>query len=61
MSNLLLSAICLVFVFEGLLPFLAPRVWRRAMQQMLIQSDTALRIFGLASMLIGLSLLYLIH
>lgn len=61
MSHLLLSAICLVFVFEGLLPFLAPRLWRRAMQQMLIQSDSSLRVFGLVSMLSGLGLLYLIH
>lgn len=54
----LLMALGLVFVIEGITPFLAPRLWRHAMQQMFIQSDRTLRIFGLVSMLIGLGLLY---
>lgn len=58
MSNVLLMAIGLVFVLEGLLPFLAPHFWRQAMQQMLMQSDRTLRIFGFVSMLIGLALVY---
>ena len=33
-------------------------MWRRAMQQMMMQSDRALHIFGLVSMLLGLGLLY---
>ena len=49
----------LVFVLEGLLPFLAPHFWRQAMQQMLLQSYKTLRTFGLVSMLIGLGLVYL--
>lgn len=61
MYSYLLTAIALVFVLEGLLPFLAPRSWRRAMQQIIIQPDKTLRTFGLISMLIGLSLLYLLH
>jgi uncharacterized protein YjeT (DUF2065 family) len=56
--KLLIAAIGLLFIFEGLLPFLAPRIWRRMMQQMFMQSDTALHIFGLVSMLIGLVILY---
>jgi uncharacterized protein YjeT (DUF2065 family) len=52
-------AIGLLFVFEGLTPFLAPRLWRRTMQQMLMQSDKALRIFGLVSMVIGLIVLWI--
>jgi uncharacterized protein YjeT (DUF2065 family) len=55
------SALGLVFVIEGLLPFLAPGFWRRAMLHMMQQSDVGLRIFGLTSMLVGLVLLYLIH
>lgn len=61
MLDILWVAIGLVFILEGLMPFLLPRVWRRVMQQMLIQNDRALRLFGLASMLIGLGLLYLIR
>lgn len=52
-------AIGLVFVLEGLLPFLVPNFWRKLMQQMLMQHDKTLRMFGLISMLIGLGLVYL--
>lgn len=56
----LLMAIGLVFVFEGLTPFLAPKLWRRAMEQMLAQNDKNLRLFGLVSMLMGLIFLYFV-
>jgi uncharacterized protein YjeT (DUF2065 family) len=56
MWSIFVSAMGLLFVFEGILPFLSPRFWRRLMQQMFIQSDRALRIMGLVSMLIGLAL-----
>jgi uncharacterized protein YjeT (DUF2065 family) len=59
MNDIFLYAIGLVFVFEGLTPFLAPKLWRRAMQQMFLQSDKSLRTFGLVSMLIGLVIVYL--
>ncbi len=52
-------AIGLVFVIEGLLPFLVPHIWKKLMQQMTQQSDRSLRIMGLLSMLIGLGWLYL--
>jgi uncharacterized protein YjeT (DUF2065 family) len=56
MWSILLSAIGLLFVFEGILPFLSPRFWRGLMQNMFTQSDKALRIMGLISMLAGLAL-----
>lgn len=52
--SIFLSAVGLLFVFEGLLPSLSPHFWRKLMQQMLHQSDRALRVMGLVSMLIGL-------
>lgn len=61
MSDLFFIGIALVLIFEGFLPFLSPRLWRRAMQQMMMQSDRALHIFGLVSMLLGVVLLYLVH
>jgi uncharacterized protein YjeT (DUF2065 family) len=61
MSELFCIGVALVFIFEGMLPFLSPRMWRRVMQQMLIQGDRSLRVFGLVSMLLGLGLLYLVH
>lgn len=54
--SIFISAIGLLCVFEGMLPFLSPIFWRRLMQQMFTQSDRALRVMGLISMLIGLSL-----
>jgi uncharacterized protein YjeT (DUF2065 family) len=58
MTKVLLMAIGLVFVLEGLMPFLAPHIWRQIMQQMLMQSDKTLRTFGFVSMLIGLGFVY---
>ena len=56
MWSILIPAIGLLFVFEGVLPFLSPPMWRQMMQHMFIQSDRAIRIIGLVSMLIGLAL-----
>ena len=61
MSNLFLTCLALVFILEGLLPFLVPTFWRQMMQQLIAQSDRSLRIFGLVIMLLGLGLLYLIR
>jgi uncharacterized protein YjeT (DUF2065 family) len=56
MWSILLSALGLLLVLEGILPFLSPRFWRGLMQQMFAQNDKALRIIGLISMLLGLAL-----
>jgi len=56
--DIVVAAIGLLFIFEGILPFLAPRLWRRIVQQMMMQTDHALHIFGFIAMLIGLGLLY---
>ncbi|UVE17548.1 DUF2065 domain-containing protein [Pseudomonas sp. LS44] len=54
-------AVCLVLVLEGILPFLYPRRWRETIAQVLQLSDRHLRLIGLASMLLGTALLYLLH
>lgn len=56
-----LTALGLLFVLEGILPFMSPHVMRRAMMQTAQMPDRALRLIGLASMLLGLLVLYLIH
>jgi uncharacterized protein YjeT (DUF2065 family) len=61
MTEYLFIGVALVLVFEGILPFLSPRLWRRAMQHMLMQDDRALHVMGLVSMLAGVILLYLVH
>ncbi len=55
------SAVALVLVFEGLLPFLTPNGYRKAVQSMLQMNDRQLRVMGLLSMLSGLFFLYLIR
>jgi len=56
-----LAALALVFVIEGILPFLSPNKWRQAMVFIARRSDKQLRKFGLASMIIGLVLMMLVH
>ena len=51
----------LVFVFEGILPFLSPRLWRQWISQMMMQPDRVLRVVGFISMLVGLLLITLVH
>ena len=57
----LATAVCLVFVLEGLLPFVAPARWKDAMRQMAAVEDATLRVVGLLSMLGGVGLLYLVR
>ena len=55
----LLAAVALMLVIEGVLPFLAPSVWRETFRKMTEMSDGQLRFVGLFSMLGGVLLLYL--
>jgi len=59
MGATLLMAIALVLVIEGLLPFVAPNLWRETFRRILLLSDGQIRFFGLSSMLAGLLLLFL--
>jgi uncharacterized protein YjeT (DUF2065 family) len=59
--DLLLGAMGLMLVFEGLLPFLNPRGWRAVFERATRMSDGELRFVGLSSMVIGLLILALWH
>jgi uncharacterized protein len=59
MSDLLLGALALMLVFEGLLPFLSPGAWRQVFEKATKMSDGQIRFIGMSSMLIGLVLLAL--
>jgi hypothetical protein len=59
MGDLLIGAIALMLVFEGLLPFLSPSGWRDVFSKALQLTDGQLRFIGLASMLSGALLLVL--
>ncbi len=51
------KAIGLMLVFEGIMPFLAPRRWRNMAQVLATADERAMGIIGLLSMLVGLALL----
>jgi uncharacterized protein YjeT (DUF2065 family) len=54
----LFSALCLVAVFEGLFLFVAPRAWKRMAEQLLMLRSSALRTWGGAILLAGLTTLW---
>ena len=58
-TNILMTAVALMLVIEGLLPFLLPTVWRDAFRRLTEMSDGQIRFVGLSSMLAGLLLLFL--
>jgi len=57
MGNLLLMALALMLIIEGLLPFLAPAFWRQTFRRLTEMSDGQVRFIGLSSMVAGLLLL----
>jgi len=59
MATTFLLAFALMLIIEGVLPFLAPSVWRDTFRRVTQFSDGQIRFFGLASMLTGLVLLVL--
>jgi hypothetical protein len=57
MFESLLLAFALMLVLEGILPFLAPRVWRDTFRRVTELGDGQIRFIGLTSMLVGVVLL----
>ncbi|MDH3510166.1 MAG: DUF2065 domain-containing protein [Gammaproteobacteria bacterium] len=53
----LFAAFALYLILEGLLPFVSPDNWRKSLLMISKFKDGQLRFFGLASILVGLSLL----
>ncbi|MFK7976796.1 MAG: DUF2065 domain-containing protein [Halioglobus sp.] len=54
-------AFALVFILEGMLPFLSPGRWREMLRVADQMSERTIRHIGLGSMLFGLILLYWVH
>jgi uncharacterized protein YjeT (DUF2065 family) len=61
MIELVVAAIALVLVIEGILPFTAPRIWRETFRKMTEMSDGQIRFAGLTSMMVGLIILFLAY
>jgi uncharacterized protein YjeT (DUF2065 family) len=55
------AALALMFVFEGLLPFLSPARWRNVVATVAALDDASIRRFGFISMAMGVALLYLVN
>jgi uncharacterized protein YjeT (DUF2065 family) len=58
--DILLAAFALMLIFEGVMPFAAPALWREAFRRMLSLTDGQLRFAGILAMGAGLILLALV-
>jgi uncharacterized protein len=58
-GDTLWTALALLLVLEGLLPFMAPRLWRDSFRRLTELTDGQLRFIGMVSIAIGLVALYL--
>jgi len=56
----LLTGIALLLIFEGLLPFASPESLKKMYKSMLETPESSLRMIGLASIVAGLVLLYVV-
>lgn len=61
MMSTLLTAVALVLIIEGLLPFLSPGIWRETFRRITELSDGQIRFIGLTSMISGVLLLFLMR
>lgn len=57
----LLTALALVFIIEGIMPFINPDGLRKMFAMALQMDDKTLRFVGLSSMILGLVLLYIVN
>jgi uncharacterized protein len=56
-TSTFLMALALMLILEGVLPFIAPTLWRDTFRRITQMSDGQIRFVGLSSMLVGLLLL----
>lgn len=57
----ILTAVALLLVLEGMLPFVRPDRYKQLVAQIVRLSDNQLRNFGLVAMIAGLLLLYIVR
>ena len=57
MGATLLMALALLLILEGVLPFLAPNLWRETFRKLTQMNDGQIRFIGLSSMVVGVLLL----
>ncbi len=54
MSSALWLGLGLMLVFEGIMPFALPQVWRATLKRMSEMSDGQIRTIGFCSLIVGL-------
>lgn len=59
--QVLAAAFALVFIIEGMFPFISPNRWRNMLATVNDIDDRVIRNIGLGSMLFGIFLLYLVN
>ncbi|MFQ3188363.1 MAG: hypothetical protein ACI9UH_000631 [Gammaproteobacteria bacterium] len=57
----LFSALALVMIIEGIIPFISPQGYKKSMQQMLAMPESKLRVVGFSLMLVGAISLFFIR
>ena len=60
MGDIIVAGFALMLVIEGILPFTAPRLWREAFRKFTEMTDGQIRFAGLASMVAGLAVLFVV-
>jgi len=61
MGTTFLLALALMLILEGVLPFLAPNLWRDTFRRITQMSDGQIRFVGLSSMIVGLLILIFVR
>ena len=57
----ILTAVALLLVIEGMLPFVRPSRYKQLVAQIIRLSDSQLRSYGLTAMIAGLLLLFFVR
>jgi uncharacterized protein YjeT (DUF2065 family) len=56
-----LMALALMLILEGVLPFIAPNLWRDTFRRITQMNDGQIRFIGLSSMIVGLLILWWVN
>ncbi len=59
--EILLSAVALVLIVEGLLPAIAPEQYQKIMSRVINMEPQVLRYMGLAGLIAGALIMFLVH
>lgn len=57
----LLALLGLLLVVEGLLPAVAPELWRKIVLHFLSYDESAIRVIGVSCMVVGAMIITLVH